>query len=136
VNNGLSRPDVWQAWGNRVKRELGLTRDYLERANEQGKSVYLYGASTRGGTILQMINAGRNLLPYAVERSPAKVGKIMSATGIPIIGEEAMRHDQPDALLVSPWFFRSVFLNREAEYLRKGGVMIFPLPHFEIVGRS
>jgi NDP-4-keto-2,6-dideoxyhexose 3-C-methyltransferase len=56
----------------------------------------------------------------------------MTSTGIPIISEDQMRADRPDALLVSPWFFRSVFLNREREYLRSGGLMVFPLPHFEI----
>ena len=112
-----------------------MTRSFLERAKERGQKVYLYGASTRGGTFLQMIGAGPDVLPYAVERSPAKVGKIMAATGIPIIGEEAMRHDQPDYLLISPWFFRNVFLDREKEYLDQGGAMVFPLPHFEIVSR-
>lgn len=133
---GFHRPEVWQAWGRSVREELALTRGFLERAKERGQKVYLYGASTRGGTILQMIDAGPGLLPYAVERSPAKVGKIMSATGIPIISEEAMRHDRPDALLVSPWFFRSVFLAREREYLTSGGLMVFPLPQFEIVSKT
>lgn len=136
VVRGLHRPEVWMSWGRSVRQELDLTRGFLERAKERGESIYLYGASTRGGTILQMIDAGPEVLPYAVERSPAKVGKIMSATGIPIISEEAMRHDRPDGLLVSPWFFRTVFLGREAEYLRKGGRMIFPLPHFEIFRRT
>jgi SAM-dependent methyltransferase len=136
AKRGLHRPEVWQAWGRSVREELALTLGFLERAKERGEKVYLYGASTRGGTILQMIGAGPDLLPYAVERSPAKVGKIMSATGIPIISEEAMRHDRPEALLISPWFFRSVFLRREIEYLSAGGRMIFPLPHFEIVGKA
>jgi NDP-4-keto-2,6-dideoxyhexose 3-C-methyltransferase len=132
ASRGLHDPDTWQAWGEAVHRELDFTLSYLERAKERGERVYLYGASTRGGTILQMIGAGPDLLPYAVERSPAKIGKIMTSTGIPIISEDQMRADRPDALLVSPWFFRSVFLNREREYLRSGGLMVFPLPHFEI----
>lgn len=136
AKRGLHRPSVWQAWGRSVREELALTLGVLQRAKERGERVYLYGASTRGGTILQMIGAGPDLLPYAVERSPAKVGKIMSATGIPIISEEAMRHDRPEALLISPWFFRSVFLRRELDYLSGGGRMIFPLPHFEIVGKA
>jgi SAM-dependent methyltransferase len=133
---GLHRPGVWTSWGEQVRRELDLTRSFLVNAKHQGQLVYLYGASTRGGTILQMIDAGPDLLPYAVERSPAKVGAVMSATGIPIISEEAMRHDRPNFLLVSPWFFKSVFLRREAEYLRKGGRLVFPLPHFEIASTS
>lgn len=130
----LARPETWRAWGNAVKEELQLTRDFLVRAKEDGKRVYLYGASTRGGTFLQMIGAGPDLLPYAVERNLDKVGKIMASTGIPIIAESTMRSDQPDALLVSPWFFRDVFLDRERFYLTRGGRMVFPLPRFEIVG--
>jgi hypothetical protein len=135
AQRGLHRPDLWKAWGNAVRQELELTYDFLMRANLSGEKVYLYGASTRGGTFLQMIGVGPQLIPYAVERSPDKVGKIMASTGIPIISEQAMRHDKPDYLLVSPWFFRDVFLEREKEYLDAGGKMVFPLPHFEIVGR-
>lgn len=130
---GLSHPQTWRTWGASVRAELGKTRQALEDLVAAGKRCYLYGASTRGGTFLQMIGAGPDLLPYAVERSPAKVGKIMAATGIPIISEEAMRADPPQALLVSPWFFRDVFVQREAGYLADGGAMIFPLPRFEVV---
>jgi NDP-4-keto-2,6-dideoxyhexose 3-C-methyltransferase len=136
VTRGLHRPELWMGWGRSVREELELTRKFLHRARDRGESVYLYGASTRGGTFLQMINAGPELLPFAVERSPAKVGKIMGSTGIEIIDESRMRAVHPDYLLVSPWFFRDVFVEREAEYLAKGGKLVFPLPHFEIVGRS
>ena len=87
-----------------------------------------------GPAILQAIGAGPELVGAAVERQPAKVGKVMAATGIPIISEEAMRADPPEWLLVSPWFFRAVFVEREAEYLKNGGRMAFPLPRFEVVG--
>ena len=80
-----------------------------------------------------MIGAGPGLLPYAVERSEAKVGTVMNATGIPVISEEEMRRYPPDYLLISPWFFREVFLEREKDYLAAGGSMIFPLPQFEVV---
>jgi SAM-dependent methyltransferase len=128
----LGQPATWLAWGEQVAAELDRTRQFLQDAQTDGRRVLVYGASTRGGTILQMIGAGPELLPAAVERNPAKVGKIMAATGIPIISEEEMRADPPDALLVSPWFFRPVFLDRERDYLNTGGRMVFPLPHFEV----
>lgn len=131
---GLGDPDTWTAWGMQVTAELARTREFLDDAAAAGRRVYLYGASTRGGTILQMIGAGPEVLPFAVERSPAKVGKVMAAAGIPIISEAQMRADPPDALLVSPWFFRDVFLERERPYLEAGGRMVFPLPRFEITG--
>ena len=57
----------------------------------------------------------------------------MAAAGIPVISEEEMRADPPDFLLVSPWFFRPLFVEREAAYLAGGGTMLFPLPRFEVV---
>lgn len=130
---GLSDAATWKRWGEEVTAGLGETAEYLHAASRSGKRTWLYGASTRGGTILQVIGAGPDLLPYAVERQAAKVGRVMAATGIPIISEEQMRADPPDALLISPWFFRDVFVKRERAFLEAGGVMVFPLPRFEVV---
>lgn len=131
---GIEDPETWRAWAGTVTAELAKTRAFLDDAKAAGRTVGLLGASTRGGTILQMIGAGLDLLPYAVERQPGKVGKVMAATGIPIISEEEMRANPPHALLVSPWFFRDVLIEREATYLKAGGLMAFPLPHFEVTG--
>ena len=131
---GLDSPGTFIRWGERVTAELEKTGRALREGQAAGLSTWLYGASTRGGTILQMIGAGPELLPFAVERRPAKVGKIMAAAGIPVISEEQMRAAPPDRLLVTPWFFRDVFVEREHEYLAAGGQMIFPLPRFEITG--
>lgn len=132
----LGRPSVWRRWAGDVRAELQRTMDFLtSRVIRSGNKVYLYGASTRGGTFLQLMGAGPSVLPYAVERNPAKVGKVMAATGIPIISETQMRLDDPEYLLISPWFFKDIFVTREEAYLDAGGRMIFPLPHFDIVKR-
>ena len=84
----LAFPGTWRKWGQVVRAELAKTRDLAEKAKANGERVYVYGASTRGGTFLQMIGAGPELFPFAVERYAPKVGKIMASTGIPIISEE------------------------------------------------
>jgi GDPmannose 4,6-dehydratase len=58
----------------------------------------------------------------------------MTNTGIEIIGEETMRLDPPNYLLVLPWHFRDEILVREKAFLDAGGQFVFPFPHFEIVG--
>jgi NDP-4-keto-2,6-dideoxyhexose 3-C-methyltransferase len=131
---GLGLPQAWEHWGQSVRRELSLTRRLLIKAKATGQHTYLYGASTRGGTFLQLVDVGPDLLDCAVDRQAAKVGKIMAAVNIPVISEKQMRAESPEYLLVSPWFFRDMFVKREAEYLRGGGQMVFPLPHFEVVG--
>jgi precorrin isomerase len=39
----------------------------------------------------------------------------------------------PDVLLVLPWHFKKEFIEREHEFLKNGGTIVFPLPNLEIV---
>jgi SAM-dependent methyltransferase len=99
----------------------------------KGERVWIYGASTRGGTIWQGAGLTRDDLPFAVDRNPAKVGKFMSSIGSEIISEERARAERPEYMVVSPWFFRDLFVKRERDYLAAGGKLIFPLPELEVV---
>jgi hypothetical protein len=37
-------------------------------------------------------------------------------------------------MLVLPWHFKDGIIQREREFLERGGRLIFPLPEIEIVG--
>lgn len=117
----------------KVKHTCKKLHDFVEKQVKAGKKVYVYGASTRGSTLLQSAKLDHTLIVAAVERNPDKFGKIMASTGIPIISEEQARKDKPDYFLVLPWFFKDEFIEREKEYLSAGGHLIFPLPEFEVV---
>lgn len=101
--------------------------------SENSRTVYIYGASTKGNCLLQYAGLDSTHIPYAVERNLNKVGK-MTSTGIEIISEETMKcHDPaPKFLLVLPWHFRTEIIAREHEFLTNGGKLVFPFPRFEI----
>jgi GDP-mannose 4,6-dehydratase len=98
-----------------------------------GKTIYLYGASTKGNTLLQYCGLDNSVIRAAAERNPDKYGRRTPKTNIPIISEAEMRLANPDFLLVLPWHFKSEFLEREQSYLNQGGQFIFPLPNVSIV---
>ena len=104
--------------------------DFINSEVKKGKSIYLYGASTRGNTLLQYFELDNKLIKFAVERNSEKWGKIIASVGIPIVSEAQARKDKPDYMLVLPWFFKEEFLKRESKYLHNGGHFIFPLPKF------
>ena len=54
-------------------------------------------------------------------------------TGIPIISEEESRAIKPDYYLALPWHFIGEFLQREHEFVERGGRFILPLPTVRIV---
>jgi hypothetical protein len=107
-----------------------LVRD-LKR---QGKVIHLYGASTKGNTILQWCGFDSTVIDCAAERNPDKFGARTIGTDIPIVSEEESRAMNPDYYLVLPWHFRKEFLVREEKALAAGTKFIFPLPNVEIVG--
>lgn len=109
--------------------------DTIYNLKQDGKSTYIYGASTRGDTLLQYSRLDSELTPFAVERNPSKFGKVISSLQIPIISEEQAREEKPDYMLVLPWFFFDEFKHRESDYLVGGGKFIVPLPEVIIHGR-
>lgn len=129
----LDNPKTYFDFSRRVNKIRSSLKRFVIDQTRKGKKVYIYGASTRGNTLIQSCDLDHRSIKAAVERNQDKWGKKIASTGIPIISEEQARKDCPDFFLVLPWFFRQEFLDREKDYLISGGKMIFPLPNLEIV---
>jgi hypothetical protein len=123
---------TYMKFGMEVKQTAKKVHDFVKKVTDDGKKVYIYGASTRGNSLLQVCGIDKSMITAAVERNPIKYGK--KFLGIPIISEDQARKDKPDYMLVMPWFFKDEFLKRELEYLKQGGKLVFPLPVFEVYG--
>ena len=122
---------------DRFRANAETVRDELARVCRdlagQGKSIHVYGASTKGNTILQYAGLDSSVIPYAADRNPDKWGSETIATRIPIISEEESRAMRPDYYLALPWHFLDEFLEREKDYLDSGGRFIVPLPEVRII---
>ena len=108
----------------------------LKGLKMEGKKIHIYGASTKGNTILQWCGIDNRIIDCAAERSPEKYGAHTLGTDIPIISEVESRAMNPDYYLVLPWHFRDEFIEREREILERGTRFIFPLPKIEIISKE
>ena len=129
----LDRLAVYNKFAKNVKARRREIRKYMHNELRMGRRVFVYGASTRGNTLLQYCGLDSSLIAKAVERNPEKWGKYITSVGIPIISEEKGRSENPENMLVLPWFFKEEFLKREEDYIKNGGKLIFPLPKVQIV---
>jgi hypothetical protein len=130
---GLHTPRPYRDFEERVFRHRADLRRLLEALKADGKKVLGYGASTKGNVVLQFCGIGPDLLPCIAEVNEEKFGAFTPGTGIPIVSEADARAMNPDYLLVLPWHFRDGIVRREAEFLARGGRLIFPFPEIEIV---
>ncbi len=105
----------------------------LKDLKKQGKKIHIYGASTKGNTILQWCGIDNRIIDVAAERNPDKYGAYTIGTEIPIVSETESRAMKPDYYLVLPWHFKKEFIEREQEMLEAGVGLIFPLPNIEII---
>jgi NDP-4-keto-2,6-dideoxyhexose 3-C-methyltransferase len=130
---GLGELETYQEFAQRVERVKADVVGYVKQQVAEGRSVYVYGASTKGNTLLQYFGLDRTLITAAAERNPGKWGKVTVGTRIPIVSEEDARAAKPDHFLVLPWHFMEEFEQRERPYLLSGGRFIVPLPHFMLL---
>ncbi len=130
---GLNQNETYHNFAQRIKALKETTYNFIKNEVSNGKKVYVYGASTRGNTLLQYYGLDQSLIMAAVDRNPVKWGKKIVGTEIPIISEERGRKEKPDYFLILPWYFIEEFRIREKEYLEKGGKFIVPLPEFHFI---
>ncbi len=107
----------------------------LRKLKKDNKKIHIYGASTKGNTILQWCGIDSRIIDVAAERNPDKYGAKTLGTDIPIVSEEDSRAMNPDYYLVLPWHFKEEFIEREKETLNRGIGLIFPLPTIEVIRR-
>ena len=130
---GLATPRPYRDFEERVFRHREDLRRLIGNLRDDGKTVFGYGASTKGNVVLQFCGFTENDITAIAEVNPDKFGSYTPGTGIPIISEAEARAMKPDYFLVLPWHFKESILRREKEYLAAGGKMIFPFPEIEIV---
>jgi C-methyltransferase C-terminal domain/Putative zinc binding domain/Methyltransferase domain len=131
---GLATPGPFRRFEERVFQHRTDLTQLVTTLRSAGASVMGYGASTKGNVLLQFCGFGPAHIEAIAEVNEDKFGRLTPGTGIPIVSEAEIRARRPDYLLVFPWHFRDGILEREEEYLRTGGRLIFPLPEIEIVG--
>jgi SAM-dependent methyltransferase len=120
---------------------VGQQKARLESLIEQAPALVLYGASTKGNTLLQHYRIGGEGSGYwhtrfAAERAPGKWGRF-TVTGVPIVPEAWAREVTPEGalVLVLPWHFADAILEREQGKWAKGVKFVFPLPEVRVAGQ-
>jgi 2-polyprenyl-3-methyl-5-hydroxy-6-metoxy-1,4-benzoquinol methylase len=114
----------------RIKSDL---LEFLLAAAREGRTVAGYGAPGKGNTLLNHCGIRSDLLAYTVDRSPAKIGKFLPGTHIPIYAPERLAQTKPDYILVLPWNLREE-ISRQLSYAGSWGAkLVFPIPELDVV---
>ena len=125
---GVNRADFYagfQAKADRVKNQFHA---FLIEAWIKGKRVAAYGAAAKGNTLMNYAGVRPDLISFVVDRNPAKQGKFMPGSRIPIVDESRLKSERPDYIVILPWNLQAEVM-RQLEYVRGwGGRFVTAVP--------
>lgn len=119
----------FQRQAQKVKDDLVL---FLIDAKRRGAKVGAYGAAAKGNTLLNFAGIRPGLLPYVVDKNPAKQNKWMPGSRIPIVDEAHLKSDRPDFILILPWNLRQEVLAQLSCVRDWGGQFVTAVPVLEV----
>ena len=91
-----------------------------------------YGAAAKGNTLLNFAGVRPDLLPWVVDKNPAKQGQYLPGSHIPIVDEAQLRREHPDFVLILPWNLREEVMTQLVYVREWGGRFVTAVPHLEV----
>jgi len=110
---------------SRIRREL---QALLAGLKQDGARIAGYGAAAKGTILLNFAGLGQETLEFVADRNVHKQGRYIPGVRLPIVSPGRILEAQPDYLLILPWNFKEEIMEQQAEYRRRGGRFIVPVP--------
>ena len=131
---GMLDVATYDAFAERVETIRRNLLSMLHDLKVRGKKIAGYGAPAKGNTLLNFFKIGPSELDFLVDRNPLKHDMLSPGMKIPIRPPEAIESERPDVLLVLAWNFFEEIREQQADFARRGGKFLVPLPRPVLVG--
>jgi 2-polyprenyl-3-methyl-5-hydroxy-6-metoxy-1,4-benzoquinol methylase len=95
--------------------------------------VFAYGAAAKGNTLINYAGIRGDLIHAVVDRNPAKQGKYLPGSRIPIVSENELKIARPDYILILPWNLKKEIIEQLSYCREWGAKFVVAVPSIEIL---
>jgi methylation protein EvaC len=126
TNFGITYYDTYRNFADNII----MSRDKLiQLLNKlKGKGIVSYGATSKSTTIFNYCNIGTDLIPYIIDTTPDKQGKLSPGTHIPVIKYKENWWKNNKYAFLGAWNYFEEIKNKEGDFINNGGKFITHVP--------
>lgn len=129
---GVRGADFYSEFSASALRVKNDFLSFLMSEKRRGKVIAGYGAAAKGNTLLNFAGIKSDLISIVADRNPAKIGKYLPGSRIPIVSEETLQRLQPDIVVIFPWNLKSE-IERQLCYIRAwDGRFVVAIPELTV----
>jgi hypothetical protein len=119
---------TYQTFTTTVVRNKRRALGFLLAAQGRGEIVAAYGAPAKGNTYFNYCGIRKDLVAFAVDRSPHKQGLFLPGSRIPVFHPDELRERRPAYVLIMPWNLTDEIVE-QVGYIRDwGGRFVTAIP--------
>jgi hypothetical protein len=130
---GLGRLETYAGFAPRVEAVRASFRAFLAAEKAAGRKLAAYGAAAKGNTFLNYCATTPDDITAVFDASPAKQGRFLPGSHIPILGPAAVTELRPDDLLILPWNLKDEIMDQMAFIGEWGGRFVTASPETKVV---
>ena len=133
VDAGMNSGEFYKGFQKKADVVKDRLLTFLIEAKRDSKRVVAYGAAAKGNTLLNYAGVRPDLLSYVVDKNPSKQNKYMPGSRIPIKGEEYLKDDRPDYVVILPWNLKNEVMGQLNYIKENGGKFVIVVPELKII---
>ena len=118
----------YQAFALQVSAVRDELRALLADLKAKDIKVAAFCAPAKGNTLLNYLEATQDTIFAVSDNNELKIGKLTPGTHIPVISDQELLDSGARYALLLAWNYADFFVGN-AEFIKRGGRFIVPLPH-------
>jgi len=130
---GMRSPGYYARFQERVMKVKYEFLSFLLATRADGQTVVGYGAAAKGNTLMNFAGVRQDLISFVADRNPAKQGRYLPGSRVPIVDVATLMGARPDYVLILPWNLRDEVIGELADVREWGGRFVTAVPELKIL---